>query len=379
MKILLVGEYSRLHNSLKEGLAALGHEAVIVGTGDGFKNYDTGLSIAPRFLNSSWQLQKLRKAVYKITHIDLEKTEKGLRFYRLLPKMKGYNHVQLINSDAIETHPWLAKLLYKKLLKHNGSMSLLICGDETPVIDYCLSGRFKYSVLTPYLLDKSLKKLYAYTLKYTHNNYRSLFEWVKGQAHTIITSDLDYQLPMQALGYATHLIPNPVNIDAIAYKPLVIHDKIIIFLGINRHSYLKKGIHYFEEALAVIKQKYPDTVEVIITENIPYAQYIKLYDSAHIVLDQVYAYDQGYNALEAMAKGKVVFTGAEAEFTKHYNLTKRVAINALPDTDALVKELSYLIANPAEIIATGQRARAFIEKEHDNIKVAKRYVEVWGK
>ena len=40
MKILLVGEYSRLHNSLKEGLTALGHEVTIVGTGDHFKKYD---------------------------------------------------------------------------------------------------------------------------------------------------------------------------------------------------------------------------------------------------------------------------------------------------------------------------------------------------
>jgi len=34
----------------------------------------------------------------------------------------------------------------------------------------------------------------------------------------------------------------------------------------------------------------------------------------------VYAYDQGFNALEAMAKGKVVFTGAEKEWLELYNL-----------------------------------------------------------
>jgi hypothetical protein len=83
-----------------------------------------------------------------------------------------------------------------------------------------------------------------------------------------------------------------------------------------------------------------------------------------IILDQVYSFDQGYNALEAMAKGKVVFTGAENEFIKYYNLTEKVALNALPDLDYLVKELDYLIENPNEIIAIGTRARKFIEKEH---------------
>ena len=379
MKILLVGEYSRLHNSLKEGLTALGHEAIVVGTGDGFKQYSTDYSIAPNLFENTTLLQTLRRAVYKLTKFDLERTEKGLHFYRLLPKLRGYDHVQLINSDALETHPIFAKWLLKKLLKQNKSMSLLVCGDETPVIDYCLSDKFKYSVVTPLLQDKSLKNQYLFSLKYLKKSHRNLFTWIYSKAQSVITSDIDYQIPMQQMGYTTQLLPNPINISAIKFIPLIVTYKIVIFLGVNRLSYIKKGIKYFEEALAVIKEKHADKVEIIVTENIPYNDYIKLYDRAHIVLDQVYAYDQGYNALEAMAKGKVVFTGAEAEFTKHYNLTKRVAINALPDTDALVKELSYLIANPAEIIATGQRARAFIEKEHDNIKVAKRYVEVWGK
>ena len=45
MKILLLGEYSRLHNSLKEGLVALGHEVIIVGCGDKFKKLPVDYSI----------------------------------------------------------------------------------------------------------------------------------------------------------------------------------------------------------------------------------------------------------------------------------------------------------------------------------------------
>jgi glycosyltransferase involved in cell wall biosynthesis len=75
----------------------------------------------------------------------------------------------------------------------------------------------------------------------------------------------------------------------------------------------------------------------------------------------------------------VVFTGAEQEFIAHYNLTERVAVNALPDVDSLVTELSHLIKNPQEIIEIGKRARAFIEREHDYITIAKKYLEVWKK
>ena len=103
------------------------------------------------------------------------------------------------------------------------------------------------------------------------------------------------------------------------------------------------------------------------TESIPLGEW-----------DQIYGYDQGYNALEAMAKGKVVFTGAENEFYKEYNLTEKVAINALPDVDYLVNELSFLIENPNEIIEIGKRARKFIEKEHHYIAVAQMYLNKWN-
>jgi glycosyltransferase involved in cell wall biosynthesis len=378
MKILLIGEYSRLHNSLKEGLVALGHEVTIVSSGDGFKQYSSDYSIASKSIENSYILKTIKRVVYKLSKFNLESTEKGLRFYRLLPKLKGFDHVQLINSDALETHPRYAKWLLSKLLDQNGRMSLLVCGDETPVVDYYLADKLTYSVLTPYLQNKSLKKYYSYLLKYRDKNYRSLFKWISDRASSIITSDIDYEIPMQQMGYTTQLIPNPINADNINFITLSLDRKIVIFLGINRGSYIKKGIVYFEEALKIIRNYYKDRVEIIITENIPYNEYIKLYDSAHIVLDQVHAYDQGYNALEAMAKGKVVFTGAETEFTEHYKLTARVAINALPNTESIVKELSYLVENPDELIAIGKRARAFIEKEHNYIKVAERYFEVWN-
>jgi glycosyltransferase involved in cell wall biosynthesis len=73
-----------------------------------------------------------------------------------------------------------------------------------------------------------------------------------------------------------------------------------------------------------------------------------------------------------------VFTGAEKEFENHYNLTEKAAINAIPNVDYLVEQLSFLIENPAEIIAIGKRARAFVEKEHNYIKIAQQYAKVWA-
>lgn len=377
MKILLLGEYSRLHNSLKEGLISLGHEVTIVATGDNFKKYNVDYSIESHFLKSYWLLRKLKNSIYKLFGFDLEKVEKAIRFYSLLPKLENFDHVQLINSDAIETLPFLSRFLYKKLFKKIKSRSLLICGDETPIIDYLLKKEFEYSILTPYFENNSLKKYFIYSLKYSTNSYRKTFIWLTQNCQNLIVSDLDYKIPMDKMDYATHFIPNPINTKKIEFQELKIEDQIVIFLGINRSNYIKKGIVFFEKALDSIRKKYNDKVQIIVSENLPYTEYIEHYNKAHILLDQIYGIDQGYNALEAMGKGKVVFTGAGKEFIEHYNLTDRVAISALPDVDYLINELSFLIENPQEITAIGKRARAFIEKEHDYIAIAKKYVAIW--
>lgn len=377
MQILLVGEYSRLHNSLKEGLESLGHNVTIVGCGDKFKQFPVDYSIYARFSNTK-PILYLHKLLRKLHLLNLEKLEKAIRFYVLLPKFKTYDHVQLINSDALETYPVLSRLLYKKLFQNIKNRSLLVCGDETPIIDYLFQKELKYSILTPYFENHQLEKSFQFPLKYRRDSYRKTFDWLEKNVQHLLTSDLDYEIPMQKLGYPTHFIPNPINTDTLAFEPNPITDKIVIFLGINRLSYLKKGIRFFEEALEIIKKQYPEKVDIIVTENIPYQQYITLYQKAHILLDQVYAYDQGYNALEAMAKGKVVFTGAETEFLNHYKIQEDEAcINALPNAEAIAFKLSFLIENPQQIEAISNQARLFITKNHQYQLIAKKYLSVW--
>lgn len=377
MRILLLGEYSRLHNSLKEGLLKLGHEVILVSSGDDFKSFESDYSVKSIFFSSYWLTRKVRNGIKKIIRFDFEKVERTIRLYFLLSKLKGFDQVQLVNSDAFEINPKVNLLFYKKLKRQNKQLSLLICGDESPVIAYLVKDELENSILTPYLNGSASEKDFLFSLKYLQPNYKLVFNWLTKNTNALLVSDLDYKIPMERMNYDVNFIPNPINIDKITFSELKIDDKIVIFLGINRLSYLKKGIRFFEEALAIIDKKYANKVEIIITENIPYEQYIKLYNKAHVLLDQIYAYDQGYNALEAMAKGKVVFTGAEYAFTDFYQLTKRVAINAVPNVNELVKELSFLIENPHEIIELGKRARTFIEKEHHYQTIAKKYLAAW--
>ena len=80
-----------------------------------------------------------------------------------------------------------------------------------------------------------------------------------------------------------------------------------------------------------------------------------------------------------MAKGKVVFTGAEQKWLDYYNLQENtVAINAFPDAQQIAEKLEWLIANPEKIIEIGANARAFIEKHHNYKMIAQRYIDKWN-
>lgn len=377
MKILLVGEYSRLHSSLKEGLVKLGHEVTIVSSGDGMKRFKTDINYNSK-IKASFVLNKLNNLCIKFFNTDFIKIENAYRFNKILPSLKGFDVVQLINEDALFIKPKTQIEFLKTLISQNKKLYVLCCGDDYTTISYYLSKKVKYSILTPYLKDKSLKDKFVFSLKYITEPYKKLHQFLKTNSFGTIASDMDYHIPMEGQTKYLGLIANPINIDKITFSELKIDTKINIFLGINTHSKIKKGITYFEQALKIIQNKYPDKVAIKITENLPYKDYIKIYNNTHILLDQVHAYDQGYNALEAMAKGKVVFTGAEQEWLEHYKLKEdTVAINALPDVDYLVQKLEWLIVNPDTISQISKNARAFIEKEHDYIQIAKKYLDIW--
>jgi hypothetical protein len=377
MKILLVGEYSRLHNSLKEGLLQLGHEVVLLGTGDGFKNFPSDISIELSIFNKSI-FKLIAKFFDKCFNIQLIELEYYHSLKKIIPTLAGFDVVQLINEQPFKTSPKNEIKLISKLIEQNKSLFLLSCGTDYSSVKYAIEKKIEYSILTPYLEDSTLKKHYRFILKYISPSYKELHEFLFKNTKGVIATDMDYHIPLEGNSKYLGLIPNPINTDEIQFNPLNISDKIVIFHGINRMNYIKKGNLFFEEALEIIKEKYKNRVEIITSENLPYDTYIKTFENCHILLDQVYSYDQGYNALEAMAKGKVVFTGAEQEWLDYYNLEEdTVAINALPDTNHIILKLEWLINNPEMICDISKNARAFIEKTHDYKKIAKTYVETW--
>lgn len=376
MRILLIGEYSLLHNSLKKGLIELGHEVVLIGNSNGYRCYPVDYNYEPKFFKRKI-FTILRKVVYRLLKFDLASLESGIRFYLFLPKSKNYDIVQFVNESSIKTTRKFELYLIKKIVKNNKRFFLLSCGLDYMTLKFYTENKDYKSIYQPSLESSKSSKEFNWFSDYLEKEHVKIHQYMMDTFDGLIATDFDYIDATKNYPVFSGFIPYPIDFTKLTYKELIIEDKINIFLGINKYSYYQKGIPYFEKALEIIKEKYQDKVEIIITNTVPYPVYIDSYNKSHILLDQAFSRDQGYNALEAMAKGKVVFTGAEQDFVNHYKLTERVCINAIADVDYLVNELSYLIENPDEIIAIGKRARAFVEKEHDYIKIAEKYLQTW--
>jgi hypothetical protein len=377
MKILLIGEYSRLHNSLKEGLQKLGNDVTILGFKDGFKDFPVDFPLEKKW--DSGFRKKIKLALLILTGFDISSYLTYRQFLKKRNKFKEYDFVQLINENSFFCDYKHEKKILKYLFKHNKKVFLLSAGDDYMYVNYNFEHPENPSIVQPYLARKIADKDFSNVLKYRTKPFEKLHQYIYENVQGVIATDLDYHIPLQNHPKYLGLIPSPMNLDKFPKSELEITDKIVIFHGINGESYFKKGNDFFEKALEIIKDKYGNKIEILTAENVAYEQYINMYDKANIVLDQLYGHDQGSNGLEAMAKGKVVFTNASGLFEKHYNLSEKVAVNCLPDVDYLVKELSFLIDNPTEITALGKRARIFIEREHDYLTIASNYLALWQK
>ena len=377
MKILLLGEYSNLHNSLKQALINMGHEVLLVGNADGFKKYETDILIKSH-LEDYLLFKLIARLFVRIFKINIFEIEIYLRAKKIVNKLQGFDVVQLINENSFKTSPLLEIKLLKQIFKNNNKVFLLSCGVDSVSVKYAMSKKLKYSILTPLFENASLTKKYKPILKYERKNYLALGKFVQEHVNGIISSDLDYHIPYFNKKKYLGMIPNPINIQKIKYYGINKSKKISILHAINSRNKIKKGNKFFEEALEIIDKKFKSKINIITTYDLTYKEHLENLKKCDILLDMVYAYDQGYNALEAMAMGKIVFTGAEEEWLKLYNIKEDTAvINAVPNTIRIIEKLVWLIENPKMLKSISVNARKFIEKNHDFEKIAIKYIKTW--
>ena len=185
MKILLVGEFSRLHNSLKEGLLALGHEVVLVNNGDGFKNFPADISIRAAFFKS--KVGNIPRQIwFRIFKFDLAILEHGVRFWWISKKLKNFDVVQLINETPIQTVSKLELFLLKRILKQNKKVFLMCCGIDYMTVSHMLQQKDRYSVMNPYFEGiAKAKKQYDYYFDFLTKSHQKIHQFYQCRQYVL--------------------------------------------------------------------------------------------------------------------------------------------------------------------------------------------------
>ena len=362
MRILLIGEYSNVHWMLAEGLRKLGHEVCVVSNGDFWKDYPRDIDVA--------------RIPGKLGGISLI-----LKLWSLLPRMRGYNVVQLINPMFFELKAERLFWFYRYLRKHNKCVFLGAYGMDYYWVHECIEHKpLRYS-------DFNIGE----TLRTNEDALKEREDWlgtakerlnkmIANECDGIITGLYEYDVCYRpSFPEKTCFIPFPIQTGQTS--PLTdTHKPLRIFIGISKQRSAYKGTDIMLKAAEAIANKYPEQVVLEKAEGVPFTEYQHMMDNSDVILDQLYSYTPSMNSLLAMSKGIVVVGGGEPE---NYEIIGekdlRPIVNVEPNYESVYHELEQLVLHPELIPELKRQSVEYIKKHHDFVKVAMQYVDFWNR
>ena len=359
MKILLIGEYSNVHWTLAEGLRSLGHEVIVLSNGDFWKNY-----------SRDWNLERARNSFGSLEYL--------CRLLKYLPQMRGFDVVQLINPMFLELKAERIAPIYKYLRRHNKRIILGAFGMDYYWVNECCTRKpLRYS---DFNIGEKLRTN-ADALKergdWLGTSKESLNKDIARDCNGIVAGLYEYYLCYKLNFPAkTTFIPYPIQIEKT--PPITQHDKLNIFIGINKERSEYKGTDIMLAAAKEIVAKYPEKVVLKIAESIPFDEYQALMNDSDVILDQLYSYTPAMNALTAMSKGIIVVGGGEPEnYDILHEKELRPIVNVQPTYEGVLHGLEQLVLHPESIVPLKKQSVEYIKRHHDYVTVANQYIKVY--
>jgi len=360
MKILLIGEYSNVHATLAEGLRSLGHQVMVVSNGDFWKDYSRDIDVARR--PGHWGGILLM-----------------VKLYRLLPKLKGYDVVQLINPMFFELKAERLFWFYDYLRRHNKKVFLGGFGMDWYWVYTCIHDKpLRYSDFNFGHQLRTDEEALRYQHEWIGTTKEKLNRHIAEDCDGIITGLYEYDVCYRRhFPQKTTYIPFPIP-ECQYTTNRVDAEKLVAFIGINRERSAYKGTDIMLRAAIDIQSKYADTFELRIAESVPFAQYQEMMEGSDLILDQLYSYTPSMNSLLAMSKGIICVGGGEPEnYEILHEKELRPIINVEPTYESVYRELENLLLNPERIPLLKRQSVEYVRKHHSINSVAKRYLDTW--
>lgn len=367
MKILFVGDASNFHNCLAQQLRRMGHEAVVASNGSTWMDTRRDINL----LRGPGKLGAIRYV------IDI---------LRALPRMRGYDVVHIASQIFLNLKPGKVRLVLDYLKRNNGKLILSALGTDRVYYDACFDGHtYRYSDYrlgdkpSPYI------KSGEYYAQEQDNWGKPYMKEYSDHVVSIIDGATAclweyYAAYKPLLGDRVVHTGIPIDVDSLTPHYIdEVPDKVRFFIGIQYDRTVIKGTNRMHEALKRVCAARPDECEMVVAKSVPYAQYVEMMHSSHVLLDQLYSYTPATNALLAMAQGLVAMSGAEPEYYELIGETENkpiINLNPLVEGDIEAK-LNWVIDNKHLLPQLSRQSRAFVEKHNAAAVVAQRHLDFW--
>lgn len=368
MDILFVGDASNFHHALSVQLQRMGHRCVVVSAGSGWMDTERDID--------------LRRGAGLGGAVAY-----AARLLKLLPAMRGFDVVHIVNPVFLQLRPWLVRLVFDYLKSQNRSVFLSALGSDYDYVKACLDGdTFAYSEYmlghtpTAYLQspEGECERRHSWTADTMRRHQRHVLAGVDGAVACLYEyyKVCSQHLPPERLAYGG------IPIDTQALQPHVITGeppRVKLFIGIQRSRHIFKGTDRLLDAARELTQRYPTLCQLDVVENMPYAQYTERMAASHVLLDQLYSYTPATNALIAMAQGLVAVSGAEDEYYRFIGENRcRPIINVSPLVEGdIYRKLEWIVQNKALLPTLSRQSREFVCRHNDSAVVAQRHLDFW--
>lgn len=366
-RILLIGDYSNMHNQLARSLRALGHSVVLMSSGSGFQSTERDIDLSRRpgkfgGLQLAWRCR-----------------------HTLHRDMRGYDIVALQNPHFLALRPRLLRYFFDRLKGENGAVFLTAAGTDAVYLTEALdpTSALRYNEYrigehpAPYALEDP-----ASVSTWLSPKVRAFDEYVYRHVDGVVTGLYEYHVAAtRLLGGSDRIGYGGIPIDTASLEPYGIPDEVDcveFFLGRHQGRLAEKGTDLLEQAARIVCDRHPGRCRLSIVENVPYGEYIERMRGSHVVLDQIYSYSPATNAMLAMARGLVAVSGGEPDFYNFIGETaNRPIVNAPLSLDPLVETLSDLVVHRDSLSRRGRDSRRFVVEHNDGAVVARRFLNTW--
>lgn len=305
-----------------------------------------------------------------------------MRLGILLPRMRGYDVVQLINPMFFELKAERLFFFYRYLRKHNRKVFLGAFGMDWYWVHTCTYKKpLRYS---DFNIGNQVRTDPAATIEqvdWLNTTKEKLNRMIAADCDGIVTGLYEYWVCYHpAFPEKTTYIPFPIEMPNTYSTKRAQASMVVIFIGISKGRSAYKGTDIMLRAAQDIQNHYSDRMELRIAESVPFAQYQQMMEGSDAILDQLYSYTPSMNSLLAMSKGIIVIGGGEPENYEIINETElRPIINVEPTYESVYQELEQLVLHPEYIPKLKRQSIAYIKKHHDFVKVAMQYVDFWNR